>query len=143
MQRLVELAGDGGLAAALPDRELLLPGDLVVVARAAIAEDAALAVERDVLGERNRLLEMQARAVDPARRIPVPEREVLKRALAALVADGAVQRVVDELELQDVRARLHGHRALRAHDHAFGDRRGAGGIGAGGAGREGDKAEVA
>jgi len=39
----------------------------------------------------------------------MPEREVLQRALAALVADGAVERVVGELELEDVRARLYGH----------------------------------
>src|SRR5260370_5916528 len=72
MQRLVELAGDEGLDAALPDRQLLLPGDLVVVARAAVAEDAALAVERDVLGEPARLLEVQAGGSCPARMGPPP-----------------------------------------------------------------------
>src|SRR5260370_28116372 len=94
MQRPVELAGDEGLDAALPDRQLLLPGDLVVVARAAVAEDAALAVERDVLGERDRLLEVQAGAVGPGRAGPPPGSGGLQRALPPPFAQGALPRVV-------------------------------------------------
>src|ERR1700716_3298582 len=90
LQGLVELARDVGLHAALADRQLLLPGDLVVVAGAAVAQHAALAVQRDVLRQRDRLAEMEARAVDPARRVPVAESEVLQRTLAALVAHRAV-----------------------------------------------------
>ena len=71
------------------------------------------------------------------------EREVLQRAFAALVADGAIERVVRQLELEDVRARLDGHRALRSNDHAFGDRRGAGGLRARRSGREVDQAQAA
>src|SRR6202011_6022342 len=49
LQRPVKLARDVRLHAALAGGQLLLPGDLVVVARAAVAEDTALAVEGDVL----------------------------------------------------------------------------------------------
>ncbi len=49
LQRLVELACDVRVHSALADGQLLLPRDLVVVARAAIAEHAALTIERDVL----------------------------------------------------------------------------------------------
>src|ERR1700694_3483180 len=45
LERLVELAGDVRVNAALVGGQLLRPGDLVVVARAAIAEDAALPVQ--------------------------------------------------------------------------------------------------
>src|SRR5487761_1518964 len=102
------------------DCELLLPRHLVVVASAAVAEHAALAIEGDVRREGDRLLEVKARAVDAARRIAVAEGEVLQRALATLVTDRTVERVVDELELEDVRPGLDRHRALRAHDHAVG-----------------------
>src|SRR5260370_10629686 len=134
MQRLVELAGDIRLHGALVRCQLLLPGDLVVVARAAVAENAALAVERDVLRERAWLLEMESRPVDAAGRISVPEREVLQRALAALVADRAVERVVDQLELEDGGTCLHPPRRLRPHDHALRGPRRACGLRAGRAG---------
>src|SRR5437879_6928082 len=67
LERLVELARDERLHASLSHRELLLPRHFVVVARTSIAEDAALAIQRDVFGQRYRLLEMQPRAVDAAR----------------------------------------------------------------------------
>src|SRR5207302_9644750 len=58
LQRLVELARDERLNAALVGRQLLLPGDLVVVPRAPVAEHAPLAVERDLVRGRDRLLEV-------------------------------------------------------------------------------------
>ncbi len=122
LQRLVELARDERLHASLVGRELLLPRDLVVVARAAETQDAAFAVERDLVGQRDRLLEVEPRPVDPARRVAVPECEVLQRTLAALVADRAVEGMVGELELEHVSPRSHGKWRLRLHDHAFGGR---------------------
>src|SRR5207247_6063403 len=89
LQGLVELAGDERLHAALVSRQLLLPRDLVVVARAPVAEHASLAIERNLVGERDRLLEVQARAVEPAGGIAMPEREVVQRAHESLHADGA------------------------------------------------------
>src|SRR5712692_3828336 len=105
--------------AALGDRELLLPRHLVVVARAAIAQHAALAIQGNVRREWDRLLEVKARAVDAAGGIPVAEREVLQRALAALVAYGTVEWVVDELELENIGPGLHRERALSFYDHAL------------------------
>src|SRR6266550_2448668 len=139
LQGLVELAGDERLHAALVSRQLLLPCDLVVVTRAPVAQHASLAVERDFVGERDRLLEVQARAVDPAGGVAMPEREVLQRAFAALVAYGAVERMVGELELEDVRARLDGHRALRPDDHPLRNGRRARRLGARGAGGDGHR----
>src|SRR5262249_17848821 len=61
---------------------------------------------------------------------PVAERQVLERALAALVADRAVERVVDEDELERRVLRLGRHRrgGGRLHDHPVGGGQRAGGL---------------
>src|SRR5581483_5957598 len=118
--RLVLERRDHGLRAAVDRDELAVLRDAVREARAAVAEDAALAVERDQRRDRDRLLERPLRERHP--RVPgaVPERQVLQRALAALVADRAVERVVDEDELERRVLALGGvRRAPRgADDHA-------------------------
>ena len=77
--------------------------------RAAAALDAALPVEQHQVADRDRLLEV-ALLLDEAR-LAGPERErlVLERALATAVAHRAVERVVDEQELEHAVLRgLHG-----------------------------------
>src|SRR5271155_6146113 len=92
---------DVGVRAALQQDELVVFRDLLGEARAAVAEDAALAVDRDRGGELQRLDEV-ALGLDEARVTGAPaEGDVLQRALAALVADGAVQRMVDQKERDD------------------------------------------
>ena len=114
---------DEGAVAALEQLQLLVLGDLLAEADAAVAEDAALAVDRDQRRELDRLLEV-ALVVDEAALARAPaHRDVLQRAFAAFVADRAVERVVDEEELD--------HRALRVldlvgagvDDHPVADRR--------------------
>ncbi len=116
---LVLERGDHRQRAAVAGHELPVLGDVLREARAAVAEDAALAVERDRGRERDRLVERPLRERHPARARAPAERQVLERALAALVADGAVERVVDEDELQ--RRVLALGRLLRGlrrlHDH--------------------------
>ena len=98
--RLVLERRDHRLRAAVDRDELAVLGDLLAEARAAVAEDAALAVERDQRRDRDRLLERALRERHARVAGPVAEGQVLQRALAALVADGAVERVVDEDELE-------------------------------------------
>src|SRR5215207_8754440 len=109
--------------AALGQDQLVVLGDLLREAHAAVAEDAALAVDRDQRRELERLAEV-ALGFDEARRARAPSvGDVLQRALAALVADRAVERVVDEQELDD---RLLGGAdavGLGVDDHAVLDRR--------------------
>ena len=105
--------------AAVPRDQLSVLRDVAREPRAAVAEDATLAVERDQRRHRDRLVERHLRERHPRRARAVPEGEVLQRALAALVADRAVERVVDEDELECpflalCRARRRGG---RAHDH--------------------------
>src|SRR5207244_7219559 len=86
---------------------------------AAVAEDAALAVECDQRRHRDRLLERALRERHARVAGPVAEGQVLQRALAALVADRAVERMVDEDELERGVLRLGGglRRQRGAHDH--------------------------
>src|SRR5579871_1998653 len=114
--------------AALEEAELVVPADVLGEASAAGAVDAALPVEDHIVregigfGEVALLLDVAAdgRAVE--------ERVVLQRALAAAVADGAVEWVIDEQELQDAAPVFHDRLALRLDSHSFRGGEGAGGL---------------
>ena len=102
------------------------PGDLLPEAHAAGAVDAARHLfHRDqrphVLVEHHALFFFVARAG-----FAVADRQILQLAFATLVANGAVQRVVDEQKLHHRLLGLDGLVALGAHDHALRHRRGAG-----------------
>src|SRR2546426_2964073 len=112
---------DDGVDTALDQRQLSLPRDLLAEARAAPAEDAALAVEDDLVGERHALVEVRLLKLEAAGAGAVVEGLILQRAFAALVADRAVEGVIDEEELEHallVLAELLGGRLL---EHALGD----------------------
>src|SRR6185295_5059545 len=99
--RMAVERADERMRAALEQDQLVVLGDLLRVAHAAVAEDAALAVDRHQRRQLERLLEV-ALGLDVARRAGAPAvGDALQRALAALVADRAVERVVDEQELDD------------------------------------------
>ena len=117
-----------GVRAALLEDQLVVLGDLLAEAHAAVAEDAPLAVDGDQGAERERLLEV-ALGLDEARAPAAPaEGDVLQRALAALVAHRAVERVVDEQELDDRLLRVLDAVGLGVDDHAVLDRRRAPGL---------------
>ena len=73
---------------------------------AAAALDAPLAIEQDELGDRDGLGPVALLLQEPALAGPVGEHLVLQRALPALVAHGAVERMVDEEELEHPVLRL-------------------------------------
>ena len=104
-------------------------GDLVGEAGAAVALDAALAVELD---ERPTAGSASPSGASPRRSgvSPGPKRErlVLQRALAALVAHRAVEGVVDEQELEDAVLRLLHRRRVGDDLLALGHRDEAGGL---------------
>src|SRR5205823_6969439 len=82
---------DQRLGAAVERDELAVLGDALGEARAPVAEDAALPVEGDRRRDRDRLVE-GALGEGHARVARAPaECQVLERALAALVADRAVE----------------------------------------------------
>jgi len=123
---LLDEGHDLGVLAAEGLAEFHLAGDLGGEADAARAVDAARHVGRhqraEVLVEDDALLFLVARG-----RRAIADREVLQLAFAALVADRAVERVVDQQELHHALLGLHGHFGMGPHLHAVGDRRGAGG----------------
>src|SRR5512132_528915 len=81
-------------------------GDLVREPRASGTEHAALPVEQYLRGDRDRLLERPLAIHESRVGTAVAHRLVLQRALAALVADRAVERMVDEQQLHDALLRL-------------------------------------
>ncbi len=99
------------LRAALEQVDERVAGDLVGEPGAALAQHAPLAVEQHAGGDRDRLGEGPLDVVETAVGPAVAHRLVLQRALAALVADRAVQRVVDEQQLHDALLGLVGDRA--------------------------------
>ena len=105
------------LVATTDEADQRVAGDLAREPGAAVAEDAPLTIEVHEVADRDRLLEVPLLLDEPA--LPGTERErlVLQGALATLVADRAVERVVDEQELEDAVLRLlHGGR-LGVDDH--------------------------
>ncbi|GAA3416768.1 hypothetical protein GCM10018952_46180 [Streptosporangium vulgare] len=122
--------GDLLLGPALEEVDERVSGDLVGEADAARALDAALTVEQHLGGERDRLVEGPLLLHEAALALAVGHGLVLQRALAALVADRAVERVVQEQQLHHAALRLLGDRGgeLGLHDHALGDLDRAGGL---------------
>jgi hypothetical protein len=116
---------DHRAVAALHDRQALVLGDLAHEADAAGTHDAAVALVEDVPPEVVPA-EDALRLVEPAHRAALLGDVVLQAALAGLVADRAVERVVDEEELQHALAGLHGLLALRVDDVPVGHLGGAG-----------------
>ena len=122
-----DVGGDDGGAAAVLDAEREDVHAFAAHAHAAVAEDAARAVEVDDGGPLLLFAVVLGLGVE-AVGCAVLEGHVLQLALAAGVADGAVERVVAEQQLQRGLAGLRDLRGLGLDDHAFGDRRGAGGL---------------
>ncbi len=117
------LVGEGhhlGVVPALGEADERVTCDLAREARAAVAEDAALAVEEHEVADRDGLLVVALLLHESALARAVAERLVLQRALAALVTDGAVERMVREEQLDHPLLRALDLLRLCAHDLAVG-----------------------
>ena len=127
---LVLEGGDDRGRSAVDGDELAVLRDVLREARAAVAEDAALAVERDQRRDRDRLVERPLGEVHAGRPRAEAEGEVLQWALAALVAVRAVERMVQEDELEDRVLALRGllARERGLEDEAVRGRERAGGL---------------
>ena len=124
-QRLFHVGADLQVLAAAGGAELRHAGDLGGEADAAGAVDAP---GHDGLDQRPQVLVLHgALALAVAAAVePVGHGLVLQVAFAALVADGAVQRVIDEQELHHPPARLLHPGRVGVDHHAVGHRHGAG-----------------
>ena len=118
--------GNLGVLAPIDHTQLHDAADLLAEAHTARAMDATRHLFggdqwADVLGRDHALFFTIA-----GRRCTVTHREILQLALTALVADRAVQRVVDEQKLHHRLLRFDGLVGLGAHDHALRHRCGTG-----------------
>src|SRR5665213_1879393 len=101
--------------------DLGVAGDLVGEPRAARALDAAFTIEFDEVADLDRLGPVTLLLYEPALPWTVRERLVLERALPTLVADRAVQRVVDEQKLEYALLGFSGLVGVREHLEAVSD----------------------
>lgn len=109
-QRLVVADADLLEGAPLEQVDERVAGDLLREAGAAGAQHAAFAVQQHLAGERDRLLVGALHALEARLRVAGGHRLVLQRAFAALVADRAVQRVVDQQQFHHAALGLLGDR---------------------------------
>ncbi len=102
-------------------------GNLGRKARAPRAQHTAFPVQQYLRGDVDRFRVGPFDVGEPGLGTPVGHGLVLQRAFAALVADRAVQRMVDQQEFHDAALRLVGcfRAELRAHHHVGCDGRGA------------------
>ena len=118
LELLARVARERAVAAAVHEAEHVVLRDLLAEANAARTEDAALVIERDTRPELG-ALGLHVLLLDEARvAAAVGGGVLLELALAGLVADRAVERVVDEEELGDTLAGLTGHRRTGLHMQA-------------------------
>jgi hypothetical protein len=117
---------DDRVRAAVLGHQLRVAGHALGEAGAAIAEDAALTVELDQRRDRDRLLRRALGQRHARVAGAVAEGQVLQRTLAALVAHRAVERVVQEQDLEHGVLAFAGAVGVRVDHHAVGGRRGAG-----------------
>ena len=114
------------MLAAVRHTQLHLAGDFLPEAHAARALDAAVHFlhgnkRPHVFGSKHALFFFVARAV-----LTITHGQILQQAFTALVANRAIQRVVDEQKLHHPFLRLDRFDALGVHHHAIHRRRGAG-----------------
>ena len=120
-----DIGADFHLLATTGGAELLDAGDVLAETDAARAVNAARHVGGDQRA--NVFVFHHALAFVETRRVAAEAHgEILQLALAALIADRAIERVVDEQELHGRFLRANGLRALRENLHALANGRGAG-----------------
>ncbi len=124
---------DLAAVAAIDDADLGVTVDLAHEANAPCTKDAAIAVQHQGGAEIDVrfdtiAVEHAAGKIRPALGSPEGVREVLQRALAPLVAHGAIQRVVEEQKLEHRGSRLHDLWRPRVNHHPVGAHRGTRGL---------------
>ena len=114
------------MAAAVQEAQHIVVRDLLHEADAARAHDATLVIEHDPLADVHALRFFHLLLAEAGLALAELDREFLQTALARLVADRAVERVVDEQKFHHaLPAFLHEWRR-GANTHALGDLGGAG-----------------
>ena len=126
-ERLVGVGADLLQRTTIGQIDERIAGDLVGEPGAAGAQHAAFAIQQDLRGQRDRLLEDPFGVDEPRLRSTRRHRLILQRALAALVTHRTIERMIDEQQLHHTAlGRRRGLRTvLGVHHHVVGDRGGA------------------
>ena len=123
---VVELAagvdGKGGVGSAIGESENGVVGDFVHEADTAAAHDAALVIEANARSDIDVLGLLDFVFLEAGDAFAVLDREFLERAFAGLVANGAIERVIDEEKLHHAFAASFDEFAGGADSHVFADR---------------------
>ena len=114
--------GQRGVAAALGEAQHRIIRDLSAEADAAAAHDAALVIKTDTRSNIDVLRLLDLLFTEAALALAMLDAEFLESALASLIADRAVERMIDQQEFHHAFAHFLSQRALRADAHAFRDR---------------------
>ena len=128
VEALTFVDGQRGVAAAIDEAEDVVMRHLLHEADAARAKDATFVVEDDVLADVLALGLFDFFLEEVRSAMAEFHGEFLEAAFAGLVADGAVERVVDEEEFHDALAAILDQRGIGAGGHAFGHLEGAGNL---------------
>ena len=105
------------MVAQIENRELAGLADFAAKAHAAPAQDASFLIEQHAFADVDALLMLAARLERARVAAAKAHRVVLQPALAGLVADRAVQRMVDQQQFEHAAARQRYLRVRRMHDH--------------------------
>ena len=103
-----------------------LLGDILHEAHAARAENAAVRDVKDIGTEIFDGIETLGILAVASAAASLLEDEVLQLAFARLIADGAVEGMINQQEFEDALTRAFRGRGLRLHNNSFGDGRGTG-----------------
>ena len=128
MHALLLEGGDFAAGPAIDDADLRIAVNFLHEADASRAEDAAVAVQHQRgaeihVGLDAFAIEHAPRKIHPAFGRAERVGKILQRTLAALVADWAVEGMVDQQKLENACSRLDDPRLERVHDHAVGAKR--------------------
>ena len=120
-ETLAGMRGEDAVAAAIDEAENIVLRDLLTEPNAARTENAAFVIERNARTQLDVLrflhLVFEEARIGPA----VFHAEFLKQAFARLIADRAVERMIDEEKFHHALAAFLDERRIGANAHPFGD----------------------
>src|SRR5260370_30931036 len=115
------MRGEHGVTAAVDESEHVVLGNFVAKSNATRAQNAALIIERNARTELHRLRLLHLVFKKAGTGPTILDAELLKLALARLVADRAIERMIDEQEFHYTFTTFLNHRRVCAHAHTFSD----------------------
>src|SRR5687768_15850876 len=100
----------------------MILSDLIAEASTARALNTALAVERDQFAERIIFFQIAAQMIqilNARQTVGIGHRLILQHALAALITDGAIERMIGEQKFKHRFTHFYDRRRLGEYDHAL------------------------